>query len=491
MDAILAASPILVVLFLMVGFRLSAGHAGSSGLLLALYLASTKPDALQGWAFFGPFAESAFLTGTILWILLPALAIYHLQTATGAIDTIRDALSGLTKNRTLLAILIGWFFALFLEGVAGFGTPVALAAPLLVGFGFAPVPAVAIALIGHASGVAFGAVGTPVLAQAELTGMAAEAIAAWTGPVNALLAATMIGFVVYASRAEDGSGRVALTWPALAVLLYLAPMVAIAMFVGPELPTVGGALAGMTAFALAVWMRERGEASVSFGRLAKAASPYLAIITLILVTRLVPMLRADLEAIVLEWTWLDDFSGSIRPLFHPGTILFVGLIVGAVMQEARLREVGAAIGAAAKRLIWVALALFWMLSMARVMLHAGMIDTLAGAAAATTGPAWPMIAPAVGILGSFVTGSATASNVLFTNLQATTAAELGLPVGEMLGAQGVGAAVGNILSPLNVIAGAATVGLVGREGAIMRLTLPACVAGAVVVGMAAFAMTRM
>ena len=491
MDAILAASPILVVLFLMLGFRVSAASAGSSGLLLALYMASTREGALQGWAFFGPFLESAFLTGTILWILLPALAIYHLQTATGAIATIRDALSGLTRNRTLLAILIGWFFALFLEGVAGFGTPVALAAPLLVGFGFAPVPAVAIALIGHAGGVAFGAVGTPVLAQAELTGMAAEAIARWTGPVNALLAATMIGFVVHAARAEDGSGRAAWTWPALAALLYILPMVAIAALVGPELPTIGGALIGVAAFAVAVKVRERGAGGVPFGGLAKAAAPYLAVIALILVTRLVPVVREDLEGVVLEWTWLDGFAGSFRPLFHPGTMLFVGLIVGAIIQQARFVEIGAALGAAAKRLIMVALALFFMLSLARVMLHAGMIDTLAEAAATTTGPAWPLIAPAVGILGSFVTGSATASNVLFTNLQATAAAELGLPAGEMLAAQGVGAAVGNILSPLNVIAGAATVGLVGREGAIMRLTLPACVAGAVVVGIAVFVTTRL
>ncbi|HUG60434.1 MAG TPA: L-lactate permease [Methylomirabilota bacterium] len=491
MDAILAASPILVVLVLMLGFRLPAAHAGSSGLLLALYLASTREGALQGWAFIGPFVESAFLTGTILWILMPALAIYHLQTATGAIATIRDALSELTQNRTMLAILIGWFFALFLEGVAGFGTPVALGAPLLVGFGLAPVPAVAIALIGHASGVAFGAVGTPVLAQAELTGMAAEAIAAWTGPVNALLAATMIGFVVHAARAEDGSGRAALVWPPLAALLFLAPMAAIAAFVGPELPTIGGALIGVAAFALAVWWREGTVGAVTFRALAKAAAPYLAVIALILVTRLVPVVRADLEAVVWEWTWLNDFAGSFRPLFHPGTMLFAGLLVGAIIQQARLGEIGSALGAAAKRLVMVALALFFMLSLARVMLHSGMIDTLADAAATTTGPAWPLIAPAVGMLGSFVTGSATASNVLFTNLQATTASELGLPVGEMLAAQGVGAAVGNILSPLNVIAGAATVGLVGREGAIMRLTLPACLAGAIVVGVAVFVTTRL
>jgi lactate permease len=490
LEAILAASPIVVVLLLMLGFRLSAAWAGFSGLVLALFLALTGESTLQGWAFTGPFLESAFLTATILWILLPALAIYHLQTDTGAIATIRDALSGLTANRTLLAILIGWFFALFLEGVAGFGTPVALAAPLLVGFGFGPVQAVAISLIGHASGVAFGAVGTPVLVQAELTGVAAEAVAIWTGPVNALLAATMIGFVVYAARAEDGGGSAAWTWPTFAALLYLLPMTAIAVLVGPELPTIGGALIGVAAFAVAVWLRNRTAGPVTVGALARVAAPYLAVIVLVLATRLVPMVRENLESVVIAWTWLDDFGGSFLPLFHPGTILFVGLIAGAVVQDARLGKVGAALGAAMKRLVMVAVALFFMMSLARVMLHAGMINTLAEAAAATTGPAWPLIAPAIGVLGSFVTGSATASNVLFTNLQATTAAELGLPAGEMLAAQGVGAAVGNILSPLNVIAGAATVGLVGREGAIMRLTLPACVAGAIVVGVASFVATR-
>jgi len=489
-EAALAASPIAVVLLLMLGFRVSAASAGLSGLALALLLALTGGSTLQGLAFIGPFLESAFLTATILWILLPALAIHHLQTDTGAIATIRDALSGLTANRTLLAILIGWFFALFLEGVAGFGTPVALAAPLLVGFGFGPVQPVAIALIGHASGVAFGAVGTPVLAQAELVGLAGEAIARWTGPVNALLAATMIGFVVFVARAEGGSSRAAWTWPALAAFLYLVPMVVIALFVGPELPTIGGALIGLAAFAVALWLRERRVSPVTVGALARVASPYLAVIVLILATRLVPTVRENLESVVIAWRWLDDFGGSFLPLFHPGTILFVGLIAGAVVQDVRPGKVGTALSAAARQLLTVALALFFMMSLARVMLHAGMINTLAEASAATTGPAWPLIAPAIGALGSYVTGSATASNVLFTNLQATTAAELGLPAGEMLAAQGVGAAIGNILSPLNVIAGAATVGLAGREGAIMRLTLPACVAGAAVVGAALFVATR-
>ena len=119
----------------------------------------------------------------------------------------------------------------------------------------------------------------------------------------------------------------------------------------------------------------------------------------------------------------------------------------------------------------------------------GMIDALAEAAATGTEAAWPLVAPAVGVLGSFVTGSATTSNILFTNLQATTAVDLGLPVVMIVAAQGIGAAIGNMISPLNIIAGAATVGLAGREGQVLAKTLPACLACAAVTGVVVLVLT--
>jgi lactate permease len=130
----------------------------------------------------------------------------------------------------------------------------------------------------------------------------------------------------------------------------------------------------------------------------------------------------------------------------------------------------------------VAAALGVMLALSRLMVHAGMIATLAEAAA-RTGPAWPVLAPGVGVLGTFVTGSATASNVLFTDFQLSAARALGLPEAAMTAAQGVGAAVGNILAPHNIIAGSATVGLVGREGDILRRTATACLVYAVAAGL--------
>ena len=133
----------------------------------------------------GAFAEALHATGTILWIILPALAIFEFPTRAGAIERIRNTLVALTDERRIQAILIAWFFGLFMEGAAGFGTPVALAAPQLVGLGYAPVRAVALALLGHAAGVSFGAVGTPVLAQVEAAGLAGGEIATGTasGPM--------------------------------------------------------------------------------------------------------------------------------------------------------------------------------------------------------------------------------------------------------------------------------------------------------------------
>ena len=493
MSALLAASPILLVLVLMLAARLSAAQAGAAGLLLALVLAVGGISGSLGWAgVAGAILEGLFLSAAILWILFAALSIHQIQTDGGALALLRDALAGLTANRIILTLLVGWFFALFLEGVAGFGTPVALAAPILAGLGIPPVQAVAIALLGHAGGVAFGAVGTPVIAQELLVADSAAAIAAATGPLNGLVACVLMVAFALAARSA-GEGPAVGLWPTagLAAAAFVVPMVAIAVFLGPELPTVIGALAGGAVYALVATRRrgDAGGASVSWRAVAVAGAPYLAIVAVIVLTRMVAPLREVLSGIAIEWTLPGGFAGSFQPLFHPGSMLMLGLIAGVVVQRQRAATVASGMAAAVRRLVPVAIALVVMLSLSRVMLHAGMIDALARAAAAGTGGAWPLVAPAVGVLGSFVTGSATTSNILFTNLQATTATDLGLPVILIVAAQGVGAAIGNIISPLNVIAGAATVGLAGREGAIMARTLPACLACAAVAGAVVFALT--
>ncbi|MGY6499811.1 MAG: L-lactate permease [Acidimicrobiales bacterium] len=493
MLALLAAAPVLVVLVLMVGFGWSAGRAGAvtaGGTLVLAVVAfgfgGTEDPFSTGSGVVGLGAEAAFVALTVVAIIGPALGIHHLQQRTGATAVLQAGLARLTPDPRVAALLIAWFFTLFLEGAAGFGTPVALAAPFLVAAGFAPLAAVTAALVGHAVGVSFGAVGTPVMAQVAATEFTGPELAAATAPYHVALGwVLMAALVIIVGRALPSSSS-PWGWGALGAALFFVPFGLIARFVGPELPTLGAAVIGGAAFvgvASVVARRppallsgpgrpapEGGDAPTG-GQLLRASAPYVSLIVLVLVTRLVPPIRDALFGVVVDWELFGVFSGSVRPLYHPGLLLPIAFVAGAVAQRVTAADVAHAVGETNRLLAPVVVALLGMVLIARTMSQAGMTDELA-LAAAGVGGAWPLLAPAVGALGTFVTGSATASNILFTDLQANTADAIDRPQLPLLGAQGFGAAVGNIVCPHNVVAAAATVGLAGQEGAILRRTLP-------------------
>ncbi|MEM7489993.1 MAG: L-lactate permease [Pseudomonadota bacterium] len=472
MTAALGALPIAVVLAAMAGLGWPAARAGALGLTLAAILAVTVFGLGAGGlgaTTFGIVAEAAHTTAIILWIVLPALMLHAYGQGTGGVARLRDALAGITAKPRAQVVLIAWFFGLFMEGAAGFGAPVALAAPLLVGLGIPPVRAVAAALLGHASGVSFGAVGTPALALGEVGGLDPAALALPMAALHGLSGGVLLLATVRVAVPERLDGA-ALRFCALAAVLFLAPHAALAWATGPELPTLGAALLGGAAFA--AWLRRGAPSPPSQRNVLPDLAPYLAVVGLILASRLIPPLRDALTTWELAWTLPGGFAGTVVPLFHPGTFLLVGLALAALAtgRAAALAPAGAT---ALGRLLPVAAALGTMILLARVMVHSGMVEALARAAAGL-GPAWPVLAPSVGALGTFVTGSATASNVLFGPLQADAAATAGWPATIMLAAQGYGAAIGNVVAPHNIVAGAAAVGLAARESAILRQTgLPA------------------
>lgn len=214
------------------------------------------------------------------------------------------------------------------------------------------------------------------------------------------------------------------------------------------------------------------------------------LVGLVLLTRLTPALRGLLQEVAVGWELFGRFSGSVRPLYHPGSMLLLGFVAGALVQRAAPGDVVRAVAEASRRLAPVAVALVAMLMLSRLMVHAGMTQALAAAAAGSAGEAWPALAPFVGVLGTFVTGSATASNILFTDFQQETALAVGLPVAGVVGVQGFGAAVGNLICPHNVVAAGATVGLAGREGEILRRTLPVTLIYATLGGLLALLLVR-
>ncbi len=494
LDAIVAALPIVAVLGLMLGAGWPALRAGTVGLVLAIGIALVafpfEPvEAGIAMGIVGALAEAAFTTAAILWIVLPALAIYDLQNATAAVGAIRSGLAGLSKDPRLTALAVAWFFSLLLEGAAGFGTSAALAAPFLVALGMRPLTAVVAAMVGHLVGVTFGAVGTPVVPMVDASGLDPLDVSSSIAVQAALIGWTVAVIVVFLVRRaypDEHPQPVGLAWllgVSIAVAFFV-PYVLLALFVGPELPTLAGAIGGGAAYVLVLRRRQRSspaETSVTTAAndpepamtMARALSPYLFLVAIVLVTRLVTPVRDGLESVELSWTLADGtFAGSFAPLFHPGTVLVVALGAGALTQRATRAQVAAAITTSARTIVPVAGALLAMLGLARVMVHAGMVDAIAVAAADSVGSAWPLLAPAVGALGTFVTGSATASNALFSELQIVTATEIDGSVETVLGAQGFGAALGNAIAPHNVVAAAAIVGLGGRESEILRRTLP-------------------
>lgn len=489
MTAFLALLPILVILVLMLGLRWSAALAGSVGMGVALGVAMVvfafpthaDPALTLGEGLAGTSAEAGFTALTILWIIGPALGIHQLQMRTGAAEVLRSALASLAPDPRILALLVAWFFVLFMEGAAGFGASVALAAPFLVAAGFAPVSAVTITLVGHVVGVSFGAVGTPIVPQVAATGLDGLELARATGPYHSLLGwIPLVIMVVMVTRSTPGGASPRIWgWTAVAAVCFLVPYTLLWAWVGPELPTVGGALFGGAVFVLLLgWLgRASPPASDLSGKphgtleVARAGAPYLTLVGLVLATRLIPPLRDLLQGVGMDWELHQAFGGAIQPLYHPGSMLLAGFLAGAWLQRAGGRMVLGAFVDATRKLFPVAVALVAMLLLSRTMVHAGMTATLAAAAAEAAGGMWPGLAPFVGVLGTFVTGSATASNILFTDFQQETAVYLDLPVAGIVGAQGFGAAVGNMVCPHNVVAAGATVGLAGREGEILRRTL--------------------
>lgn len=503
----LAALPLLCVVILMLFFRWSAARAGAVALLLALalgvgwfgYGTRIYPEVGRAGAVGGAGLEAAFITATILWIIGPAICLYNLQKLTGGIDVLSEALGRLSTDRRLAALLVAWFFALFMEGAAGFGTPIALAAPFLVSAGFKPVEAVVLALVGHAVGVSFGAVGTPVIPQVQASDLSALELARATGIYHAVLGSVMVVILVYFVRkAGSGSpgGADIWGWAAFAAAAFLAPFFLISRFVGPELPTLGGAFLGGCLFIGVLLLFRRSGPQVEDFRvpptarisLLRAAAPYLTLIGLVLLTRFPPV-RDLVFSVEWEWELAGAFRGTFRPLFHPGTLLGIAFLAAVFWLKASRAQVQAALFQAMRQLGVVTIALAAMLGLARIMVHSEMIELTAVTVAGLAGGSWPFFAPFIGALGTFVTGSATASNILFTDFQQAAAERVELPVAPMLGAQGFGAAVGNIICPHNIIAGGATVGLKGEEGNVLRKTLPACLIYVTLGGVLAFLLT--
>jgi lactate permease len=481
---IIASIPILVILVLMIGFRWGAARAGAAGYLAAFFVAVV---------FFGAGADvlayahtkAIILSGDVLLIIWAAFLLYRVADEAGAIKTIGRLLPSLTRDRGMQALLIGWVFASFLQGTGGFGVPVAVTAPLLIGLGLTPLSAVIIPSIGHGWAVTFGSLGSSFNAMMSATGLDAATLA----PESALflgLACLLTGPMV-AHIVDGWQGIRRLLVPALVI----GAVMAVAQYivaVSAGLWNLGAFAGGLAGLAVSVWVVRWGETGQGIERsqrkpLILALSAYIVLILLTVAILLIPPVKEFLGQISIQIQFPETVTalgyvspaGTNRPIrifTHAGAILvYTSLISFFIYRRAGLYEAGAGIKilhATVKGMMSSSLSIALMVAMATMMQASGMTEALAQGLADGVGKAFPLVASWIGAIGAFMTGSNTNSNVVFASLQMRTAELLAYSVPAILAGQTAGAAVASVAAPTKVVVGASTAGMAGKEGDVLR-----------------------
>lgn len=490
------------------------------------------------------------LAASLLYIIFGAILLLNTLQESGAIRAIRNGFTDISPDRRVQVIIIAWLFGSFIEGSAGFGTPAAVAVPLLVGLGFPAMAAVVAGMMIQSTPVSFGALGTPILvgvggglagdpgvigfaATGGFTAAAGEplppAFLASIGAKVAMLhavAGTLIPlFVVTFMTRFFGPHRSFAdglhVWPfaIFAALSMTLPYLAVAVFLGPEFPSLIGGLSGLAIVVTAArtgFLMPKGEPwdfapretwdddwngtmqiqeedpSEPTMSLIKAWLPYVFVAGLLVATRIPELgIKSLLQAVQLLINWDEvvpasmaaelpmKITSKVQPLYLPGSIFIVVSAITFVLHRMSRAEYGQAWKSSGRTVLKASVALVFTVPMVQVFINsqngAGGLEkmplVLAEGVADLTGAAWPIFSPLIGGLGAFVAGSNTISNMMFSLFQFNVGTRIGVSPDWIVALQAIGGAAGNTICVHNVVAASAVVGLIGKEGAVIRKTL--------------------
>ncbi|EJL3954419.1 L-lactate permease [Vibrio cholerae] len=528
--ALVAFSPIVVAAILLVGLNWPAKKAMPVAFALTVAIALIFWD-MSANRVIASVLQGLGITVSVLWIVFGAIFLLNTLKYTGAITTIRNGFTNISPDRRVQAIIIAWCFGSFIEGASGFGTPAAIAAPLLVAIGFPALAAVLMGMMIQSTPVSFGAVGTPIIVGVNKgldTHNITEALIAngsnWdvylqqittsvalihasVGTLMPILMAMMLTRFFGKNRSWT-EGLDILPFAIFSGLAFTVPYALTGVFLGPEFPSLMGGLVGLAIVVTAAkkgflvpktkwdfrpenewpaeWLgslkMDLDEVKAKPMSLALAWAPYVLLAVILVASRVSADFKALLLGIKVSFSNIlgeTGISTAIEPLYLPGGILvFVALI--AVLTQARsLAPMGKAFGESTKTLIGAGFVLVFTIPMVRIFINSGvngadlasMPVTTANFAAGLVGEAFPMLSATVGALGAFIAGSNTVSNMMFSQFQFEVAQTLTISSVVIIALQAVGAAAGNMIAIHNVVAASATVGLLGREGATLRKTV--------------------
>ena len=520
MYALLAFIPILISVILMAVFNKSATTALPIAWLSAVIFGifCWKMDIIKVLA----LSVYGLLSSLdVLIIIFGAILLMNTLKTSGAIEVIKSGFKSVTCDSRIQAIIIGWMFTSFIEGAAGFGTPAALSAPLMVSLGFPPLAAATVALICDSTAVSFGAIGTPV-GQALLcldSGVATETYSRALSFAVALPQAIMGTFVPFLAVAvmckffgHERSFQPAvkvLPFSIFAGLSFTVPFLLVSLILGYEFPSIIGAAIGLPIVVFAakkgflvpkkVWSFETGNKSLIRENplkdknrqkisLFSAWLPYIITAILLVISR-IPALKIKflLQSNFFKINFpiifgVDGTSYSFNWGYIPGVFFVLVSIITVFIHKIHGKKYFGAIKTSLKQLKGAAVALIFGLALVQILRFSGsndiystdtksMIFYMAEAVSSVGKWLYICFSPVIGILGSFVSGSATVSNTLFTNLQFQSAINLGLNTINIVALQIIGGAIGNMICVNNTVAVSATVGTNGSEGQIIRLCI--------------------
>ena len=530
--ALVAFSPIVVAAILLVGLNWPAKRAMPVAFGLTVVIALFFWDMTTTRVLASVF-QGLGITVSVLWIVFGAIFLLNTLKHTGAISTIRNGFTDISPDRRIQAIIICWCFGSFIEGASGFGTPAAIAAPLLVAIGFPAMAAVLMGMMIQSTPVSFGAVGTPIIVGVSkgldthnitesllASGSSWEAyiqqitssvalIHATVGTLMPVLMAMMLTRF-FGKNKSWTEGLDILPFAIFAGLSFTIPYALTGVFLGAEFPSLIGGLFGLAIVVTAAkkgflvpkskwdfedekkWPTEwlgtlkvEEEESVAHAKpmsMVKAWIPYVLLAVVLVASRVSADFKAMLTGVSLSFSNIlgeAGISAAIQPLYLPGGILVFVALLAVLIQSRSATPLVKAFGESSKTLVGAGFVLVFTIPMVRIFINSGINEadlasmpvTTANFAADLVGQAFPALSATIGALGAFIAGSNTVSNMMFSQFQFEVAQTLTISSATVVALQAVGAAAGNMIAIHNVVAASATVGLLGREGATLRKTV--------------------
>jgi L-lactate transport len=507
-----AALPIFVLLLMLGVFRKPAWLSSLTGLagamVVALFVYGMPVSIMIGAVTYGA-AQGLFPIG---WVVFTAILLYNITVKTGKFEIVKNSIGNLTSDRRLQALLIAFAFGAFIEGAAGFGTPVAVAAAMLTGLGFSPFYAGGICLLANTAPVAFGSIGIPIVTLQKVTGLSLLRLSAGVGricaPVSLIVPAYLV-LVMGGWRALSG------VLPAAVVcgVMFGGTQFLVSNFIGPELTDILSSLAAMGSLVilLKVWKPKdkfqlsgdgpvRPQVVIAAGDALLAWTPFILLVVCVLTWGLMkPQLTR--YSIVFEWPGLHNLIQKMPPvvpkpalydakysfdwLSAAGTSCLIAAILSAIVLRMSVGTFFRVLAGTFRQLLFAELTIATVLGLAFLMNYSGSTATM-GLMLAGTGAAFPFFSSLLGWLGVFLTGSDTSANALFGNLQVVTAQHLGMNPTLMASANSAGGVMGKMISLSSVaVASAATSMGGGEESRLFRFTLRHSILLAAVIGLIA------